>query len=484
MPKRFVLGLVFLALAGCTRNPQAVLQEAAATTGATNLKSIQYSGSGSNFALGQSFSPDAPWPRFNVKTYTRAIDYDARSSREELLRTQAEEPPRGGGQQPLVGEQQQRFMVSGEHAWNMPGDTPTPAPAAAEERQLQIWLTPHGFLKAAMANNASGVAHVDGGRNVTVFSFTALGKFKVNGVVNDQNLVEKVETWVPNPVLGDMLVETHYSDYKDFNGVKFPTHIHQVSGGHPTLELTVSDVQPNVSAALEVPEPVRQATVPPVRVESQRLAEGVWFLGGGSHHSVAVEFRDFMVMVEGPQNEERSLAVIAEAKKLIPNKPIRYVVNTHHHFDHSGGLRTYVAEGATIVTHQMNRPFYERSFQAASTLVPDSLSKAPKQAVFETLTDKHVLTDGTRTLEIHLIRGNLHNEAILMAYLPTERILIEADVFTPPAPDAPPPAAFPLSAANLYENIQRLGLNVARIAPIHGRVVPVADLRRFIAPRG
>jgi glyoxylase-like metal-dependent hydrolase (beta-lactamase superfamily II) len=484
MPKKLLLSLAFLALVGCARSPQAMLQDAATTMGAANLKSIQYSGSGSNFALGQSFNPDAPWPRFNVKTYTRAIDYDARSSKEELVRTQAEDPPRGGGQQPLVGEQQQRNMVSGEVAWNMPGDTPTPAPAAAEERQLQIWLTPHGFLKAAMANNATGVAQADGGRSVTVLSFTALGKFKVNGVINDQNLVEKVETWIPNPVLGDMLVETHFSDYQDFNGVRFPTRIRQVSGGHPTLELTVSSVEPNASAALEVPEPVRQATAPPVRVESQRLAEGVWFLGGGSHHSVAVEFSDFMVMVEGPQNEERSLAVIAEAKKLIPNKPIRYVVNTHHHFDHSGGLRTYVAEGATIVTHQMNRPFYERTLQAANTLAPDTLSRSPKQAVFETLTDKHVLTDGTRTLEIHLIQGNLHNEGILMAYLPRERILIEADVFTPPAPDAPPPAAPPVFAVNLNENIQRLGLNVARIAPIHGRVVPVADLRRFITPRG
>ena len=90
---------------------------------------------------------------------------------------------------------------------------------------------------------------------------------------------------------------------------------------------------------------------PPVRVTTEKLADGIWYLTGGSHHSVLVEFADHVALIEAPQNEERSTAVIAEVKKLTPTKPIRYLVNTHHHFDHSGGLRTYVAEGATIVTH-------------------------------------------------------------------------------------------------------------------------------------
>lgn len=480
MSKRLLLSFAVLALVGCTRNPQAALRDAATTMGAASLKTIQYSGSGSNFALGQSFNPNSPWPRFNVKSYRRVIDYDARSSQEELIRTQAEDPPRGGGQQPILGEQRQVVIVSGDYAWNMQGDNPTAAPAAAEERQLQIWLTPHGFLKGALANNATANSQTEAGRNVTVVAFTALGKFRVSGTINDQNLVEKVETRIPNPVLGDMLVETHFSDYQDFDGVKFPATIHQMQGGHPTLELTVNRVQPNVTAALEVPEPVRQATAPPVRVESQRLAEGVWLVGGGSHNSVAVAFQDFLVIVEGPQDEARSLAVIAEAKKLVPDKPIRYVVNTHHHFDHSGGLRTYVAEGATIVTHQMNRPFYEQTFQAQRLLIPDSLSQSPKQAAFETLTDKHVLTDGTRTMEIHHLQGNMHNEGMLVAYLPRERILIQADLFTPLAPGAPPPATPNANAVNLYENLQRLQLNVTRITPIHGQVAPMAELLKAL----
>src|SRR5437899_4860673 len=98
------------------------------------------------------------------------------------------------------------------------------------------------------------------------------------------------------------------------------------------------------------------------------LTDGVFYLRGGTHHSVAVEFADHVVVVEGPLNEQRSLAVIAEVNKLIANKPIRYLVNTHHHFDHSGGLRTYVDQGVTIITHAINKPFYDKSFTSQRQL--------------------------------------------------------------------------------------------------------------------
>ena len=128
-------------------------------------------------------------------------------------------------------------------------------------------------------------------------------------------------------------------------------------------------------------------------------------------------------MVEAPQNEARSPAVIAKVKETIPAKPIRYIVNSHVHFDHSGGLRTYVAEGATVVTHEMNRPYYEQAWAAPRTLNPDALARSPRPATFETFAEKHVLTDGRRSIEIHRLAGNGHNDAFAMVYLPVERIL-------------------------------------------------------------
>ena len=125
---------------------------------------------------------------------------------------------------------------------------------------------------------------------------------------------------------------------------------------------------------------MQSAAAVPVAVQTTKLADGVWFLTGGSHHSLVVDFKDYITVIEAPLNEERSMAVIAEAKKLVPNKPIKYVINTHHHFDHAGGLRTYVAEGATIVTHDSNRGYFEKTFLAPATLAPDALSKASKSA--------------------------------------------------------------------------------------------------------
>jgi glyoxylase-like metal-dependent hydrolase (beta-lactamase superfamily II) len=182
-------------------------------------------------------------------------------------------------------------------------------------------------------------------------------------------------------------------------------------------------------------------------------------------------------------NEQRSLAVIAEVKKLIPNKPIRYVVNTHHHFDHSGGLRAYVDEGATIVTQEINKEFYEKAFSTTRTLNPDRLAQSRKSAKVETVGDKKVLSDGTRTLELHLITGSPHNDGILMAFLPKEKILIEVDVFTPPSPPAagaPPPApaaAVNPSTVNLVDNVEKRKLDFETILPLHGPgAVTRADL--------
>src|SRR5688572_8371389 len=468
MTNRFCLAAgLALTIAGCSSAPTAtsVLEDAQEAMG--NPASIQYAGTGMQAFFGQALTAGESWPRRDLTSYTRTINYDQRSAREEL-----------NFAQPQFGGQQQNTQVNGDKAWNVGPNGPAPQLAAAEERQLFIWLTPHGFLKGAAA---AGNATLAAGEGTNVVSFTALGKYKVDGTIDANNHVTKVETMIPNSVMGDTAVVANYSDYRDFSGVQFPARIQIDQGGFPLYELNVTSVTPNAPADLPVPDAVQAATIAPVQTMSTRLAPGVWHVTGGSHHSVVVEFSDYLAVVEAPLTEERSLAVIAEAKKLAPNKPIRYVLTTHHHFDHSGGLRTYVAEGATVVTHQSNVPYFEKTVAAPATLMPDTQAKGPKQAMFQGVSDKFVITDGKQTIEVYATNGDTHTNEYTLVYLPGPRILVEGDAYSPGPADAPVPPMPPPNAVKLYDDVQALKLNVATIAPIHGRgAVPIAELRRFI----
>ena len=460
---------------GYAQEGRATLERAAAALGAGTLKSIQVTASGVNYQVGQNAAPTSPWPKFNVKSFTRSVNYETASLRDELVRTQGEDPPRGGGGQPVRGEQRQHFALSGDHAWNVTGDVATPAPIALADRQFQLWSTPHGVVKAALAGNPT-VA----GRTI---AFGAPGRYTLRATLDERGLVEKVEGLVANAVLGDIPVVVTYADYRDYGGVKFPTRIRQTAGGFPSLDVTVTDVQPNAAVSVAVPDPVRQAVAATYysTVATQMVADGVWYLTGGSHHSVVIEMKDHVIVVEAPLNDQRALAVLAETRKLVPGKPIRYVVNSHHHFDHSGGLRAFIAEGIAIVTHELNRPFYERAFASPATVSPDHLAKSGgRPARFESVADKRVMSDGARTVELHHIAGNGHHDGLLMVYLPKEKLLSQADAFNPLAANAPVPSPPNPATVQLADTIAKLRLSVDQLMPLHGRLVPLAELHRTI----
>jgi glyoxylase-like metal-dependent hydrolase (beta-lactamase superfamily II) len=259
-----------------------------------------------------------------------------------------------------------------------------------------------------------------------------------------------------------------------------------------TADIQVSSTTINGDTGdLAAPADVASAAVPPVvaanlsEVTVENVSPGVWYLRGPSHHSVLAEFSDHLVLIESPQNEARAAAVFAKAKELKPDKPVRYLINTHHHFDHSGGIRTAMAEGATIITHEGNKAFLEAVAARPHTMTADALSQNPKQVTVEGVTDKRVLQDAMRTMEIYHMAGNAHSDTMLMVYFPAERLIVEADVYTPPAvpaPGAPPPAAPPVFpfAANFVENVAKLGLRPARLVPIHGRIVPYAEVQAAV----
>jgi glyoxylase-like metal-dependent hydrolase (beta-lactamase superfamily II) len=319
---------------------------------------------------------------------------------------------------------------------------------------VEFYITPWGFLKGASENNATSTRR--GGRTVITWSPAVKApsgrNYVINGYVNDQNQIERVETWLGENIMGDMHILATYSGWKDFGGgAVAPTRIVQTRGGWPFFEVTVTAATanpPNAAALVPAPAPpagrgggpgAGGAPAPPaLTVTTETLGEGVYRLttGPGSYDSLVLEFRDHIMLLEAGQSEARALAYIAEAKKLVPNKPIRYVMNTHPHADHTGGLPALVAEGGTIVTHRNNAEFFEKALNTPRTLLNDTLAKMPRKARIEGVGDRKVYSDGTRTVEIHHVAPAPHSNGLVVAYLPKERVLFQGD-FSLPAEGQP-----------------------------------------------
>lgn len=445
--------------------------------GAADVKTLTISGEGWDGCVGQQYDPYSPnWRKFSNKNYVRSIDFEARGWRLQRVRGEGENPGRGGcNAGPVADQTQNQVTMAGPMApWNT---------------QLEYILLPEGFLKAALEKNATVKSEKIKGRKYTVISFAGDNKAMVNGYINEMGYVDRVETTIDNNVMGDMVWEAAYTDWKDFGGVKFPTHIVQHQGPPVYFELTVADVKVNAPVDLTQPPgrgrggrggPGRGRGGPEGPI-SEDLGGGFWLITGG-YGAVVADYKDYIVVIEGPSNDMRAEQIIAEAKRLVPNKPIRYVINTHTHFDHAGGLRAFVAEGVTIVTYQTNKNYYEKIFKDAHTLVPDKLSQMNPQpkVKIETVGEKKIISDGEHSIELYHVDGSTHSNNMLMAYLPKQKVLIEADEFNVGAANAPTPAQINPYQTNLVANIERLHLDVDRIIPIHlpgdNRRVSIAEL--------
>ncbi len=434
----------FLVLAGASAMAQdasTVIANAQKALG--DLKSITYSGSAKDVAFQQCGSNAADMncrgthdPMRPINDYVRVIDLTAPASRHT---GSTNNPSGGGATQPMPGtffQQVTAKQADVSQPWS---------------NSLEFYLTPWGFLKGAAENHATVSHKKVGGKNYTVLTWSPTVKapsgksYVVNGYVDDKNMVDRVETWLGENIMGDMHIVATYTGWKDFGGVMAPAKIVQTRGGWPFFEVSVTAAKANpADVATLVPAPAPAGgrggggAPAPLVVTSEKLGDGLYRLttGPGSYDSVIVEFKDYIMMLEAGQSEARALAYVAETKKLIPNKPIRYVMNTHPHADHTGGLPVLVAEGATIITQKNNQVFLETALNTPRTLLDDTLSRNPKKAKIEAVDEKKTYTDGTRTVVLYHVAPVPHSNGLMVAYIPKEKILFQGD-FSLPAPGQP-----------------------------------------------
>jgi len=462
-------------LAGCSSlspEQQVVNDAAEALGGATRIASattMVIEGSGTQYNLGQDLTPDASGETFTVSAYRRAVDLDAGRARTELTR----QPDFPYWQGPAA--QQQVTGIDGAIGYNVAADGTASrvADAVASDRRTELLYHPVAAIRAAIDPAAVlGNLRTEGGETLIDVTPPAGPTFTL-AVDAATGLPSRVSTRADNTNLGDVTVSTSFADYQDSDGLQLPTVLTSRIDDFVTQDIRVSQQAVGGDAGdLAAPEAAATAPAvsgpPPVTVTEEPLAPGLWRLAGASHHSVLVEFSDHLLLIEAPQNDDRTLAVIAKARELVPGKPLTQLVHRHHPFDHSGGVRAAIADGLTVITHEGNVAFINAVATRPHTIAPDALAMRPAPVTVEGVADEREISDGTMTVELYPISSS-HSETMLMAYLPRQRLLVEADVYTPGA-------AVHSFAGELVAALGQRALRIDRIVPLHGPVAPYTQL--------
>jgi glyoxylase-like metal-dependent hydrolase (beta-lactamase superfamily II) len=471
------LVLAVTAAAACTRRTpeqQLVYDAAEALGGPSRIEAagvLTMDGTGTQYNLGQDLRPGLAGQTFAVSAFKREIEINGPGMRTTQTRT----PNFAYFQGPQAQTQVQG--VDGDVAYNV-GANGTPARASATvatDRRAEQYHHPLRLLRVALAPDAKISPVRTEGPERLVEVTTDAGPITL--AVGADGKPTRILSHGSHINLGDVELTTTLADYADAGGLQLPTRLATLVDDFTTGTYQVKNTVA-ATGDVDAPAEARNAPLPPaptVNVTVEEVAPGVWFLAGQSHHSTVVAFKDRLVLIEAPQSEARTLAVIARARELRPGAPLTHLVMSHHHFDHSTGMRAAIAEGLTVVTQDGNGTFVKTMAARPFTRTPDALAKSPKPAIVEPVADTLTITDGARALVLYHLTGNPHSDTMLVAYLPRERLLIEVDAFSPGGSYHP-------YAANLLEQVQRRKLRVDRIIPLHGTIEPFSALEAAAKP--
>ena len=430
---------------------------------------------------------------------------------------------------PLRGKLAYRDVIDGDVGYQTGNDSVFNPPDARSDRALPSerigalrrefrLLNPHMLLRAvALDEGAAAIkadVQLDGRRHHVIEVFDEVRPVELF-VDAQTGQLSKLETVENDHIWGDVLIEVTYLDWSTPQGspMKFPHQVELALAGTTLRTAVRSNVvvnpgfraeafalpdEPRTEVDLEAAERAALSSQYIARWHAVGVPNGdedqttvvatpvagdpdVLHLSGGFHHSLAVRFGDGIVVVEPPLNEARSKAVLKKLDELWPGVPVSHLILTHHHFDHMGGIRTYAARGATIVTSELNRLYVEQALLSSHTVVPDELANIPRpswQIEQVPVVGGFSLVEGGRSIKLHHI-PTVHNEDMLVVYLPKTRLLFESDVYVAPGmlpPHQPLPAPFSDWAQGLLNGLVRLDWRIDWIAGGHGGVVPFTDL--------
>lgn len=298
----------------------------------------------------------------------------------------------------------------------------------------------------------------------------------------ETGLLSKYEILITDPFAGDSVAETRFTGQRKVGNYIVPARRVNALNGEITNDFGFTDVAFNAELRPEtfkVPEGMRAITFPtPTPVTKH--AEKIYTTSAGGYNVLFVDFNDHIFVMETPGNERVSLQAIEQIKKTIPGKPIRYVAVTHHHDDHAGGIRTYMAEGATLIVAPGEEAFFKKVSAARFNASPDSLIRNPREAKIETIQNgKRVLTDGTTTVEIYDIGKGPHAEEMLVAYFPDHKMIYQGDLLNRPATGDYPIAND--TSVHFLNWIDSKKLPVEVTIPVHGPPTTIAEFRKAVA---
>jgi len=426
-----VLGAVLAGSGACGSAPPTAedfpsFRAAALAALGGDVETLAFRGSGWDACLGQAWSVAEGWARWELTGYERVIDYAAGTSTQTAMRRAGLDADRVGGcgaQVNAAPSRQQSVVRAG----------------ASFADGLPITLTPHGVFRLAATSQPAVARSADG----YTLTFDVPGDTVTHAVVADydaDHLPRRIRTWIDDPVLGDMEVAADLDGFRDFGGVTFPGTLEVTQGGHTTLALTVDGVEAGVAPPEIATAPARGGGARGGGAGGRGTASGPAYaeLGNGvyvmlgAYQGVAVEFDDFAVVVDGMQNDARTAEIIRLTHERMPGKPIRFAVNTHSHFDHASGLRQYAAEGATILTHETNVPFFQAALSAPRTLTVARIEPARVEADVQAVTGRRVIEDASgQRLELIPLGPSPHAADMLVAWLPAIRTIVESDLLQP-----------------------------------------------------